>query len=127
MRRIRVVLGVAVVMAAAVALTAGAALAQAETGTINEQIPFSGEETVNECTGEPVTIEGTIHTLFHTTNTENGGMHFVGHFNVQGRGVSPSGAKYVLVSGDNFIVNGEFAPEPVEQTRTVEGHIMVLR
>jgi hypothetical protein len=51
MRRIVVVLGVAVLMAATVVLTAGTALAQAETATFNEWIPIS-EELENNCTEE---------------------------------------------------------------------------
>jgi hypothetical protein len=71
MKRIVVVVGVAAVMAAAVALTAGAALAQAETETWHNrgQSNFTIE---NPCTGEEVLVENTFHNVIHVTLNENG-------------------------------------------------------
>jgi hypothetical protein len=126
MRRIVTVLGVAALMAATVALTAGAALAQAETVTVNERTT-QVEELENPCTGEPITFETTLHTISHMTTTEEGGLHLSSHFNVQGVGVSPSGAKYVINNVESTIAN---LPSGVEQgpiTFTFEDVIMVLR
>ena len=57
MKRIGVVLGVAAVMAAIVALTAGTAQAQAETDTTHTREPASFF-IENPCNGEVILVEG---------------------------------------------------------------------
>ena len=122
MRRIVVVLGVAVLMAATVVLTAGTALAQAETATFNEWIPIS-EELENNCTEEPFTLEGTFHMLLHGTTTENGNQYALYHHNVQAEGVSPSGAKYVATSVDQTLSTGDLTGN----THTVSARLKIHR
>jgi hypothetical protein len=100
MKRIVVVLGVAAVMAAMVALTAGTALAQSETETFNDRVPIEGR-LFNACTQEFVTYEGTQYFVLHITEDPNGGFHVKGHFHNQIQGVSTSGAKYVTHQTEN--------------------------
>ena len=96
MKRISVVLGLAVLMAATVVLTAGAALAQAETITTTDQTTFN--QTFRSCTNELVQIQGTLNTVAHSTIDANGVIHSKFNFTVQGQGVSESGAQYVFHS-----------------------------
>jgi hypothetical protein len=100
MKRISIVLGLAVLMAAAVVLTAGTALAQAETSTTNERIPLIGETQPedNPCTGELITWEGTLHLVSHMTTTPDGSQTGAGNFTFKAHGVgASSGTEYVLV------------------------------
>jgi hypothetical protein len=83
------------------ALLAKPTQGQAVTFTDNERIPFTFEVT-NPCTGELVVGKATQHLVFHVTQDPNGGFHFKGHSNVQGRGVSESGAKYVVHESSNL-------------------------
>ena len=96
--RVRVVMVVSALALAVslltLALLAKPAQAQAETITDNDRSTFDGS--FISCTGEFVFIEGTMHTVAHTTIDENGGFHTTFHLNTQGRGVSDSGAKYVF-------------------------------
>jgi hypothetical protein len=46
-----------------------------------------------------------MNTVAHTTTDANGEVHTVSRFNIQGQGVSDSGAKYVFNVNDMFIVN----------------------
>jgi hypothetical protein len=98
MRRMFVVLGLMAVMAAIAALTAGAALAQAQTETsiIRESFEIIGE---NRCTGEPILIEGDFQQVTHTTLSENG-SHVVISSNI--RNVSATG----LQTGDEYLITG---------------------
>jgi hypothetical protein len=86
------------------ALLAKPTQAQAETETFNERFPFAFE-IENPCTGEVVFIEGTLHFVFHITQDADGGFHIKGHLNFQGKGVSPSGAKYVVYESANSQFN----------------------
>jgi hypothetical protein len=101
--RVRVV----VVMVSALAVAAGLltlavvlekpAQAQAETITSTDRDTVSGTiGTEGSCTDEPVFIEGTLHTVGHTTIDATGGFHTKFQFNykAQGEGLS-SGDKYV--------------------------------
>jgi hypothetical protein len=90
----RPVLSVAVV-GMTLALAAGMALAQATTDTFNDRSPLAGE-VINPCTGELVLFEGTTHFVFHRTVDAGGGFRFKGHENLQAKGVSDSGAKYIV-------------------------------
>jgi hypothetical protein len=94
---------VVVVMVSALALAAGLltlallskpAQAQAETTTTQDRTTFN--QTFFSCTGELVQIQGTMHTVAHTTTDANGERHTTFHFTIQGRGESESGAKYVF-------------------------------
>ncbi len=71
MRRIVVVLGVAALMAAMVALPAGAVLAQAETEKYQEKMPLTFTD-YNPCTGEEILWEGIWTGNIHVTTNENG-------------------------------------------------------
>jgi hypothetical protein len=94
------------------ALLAKPAQAQAETTTSNDRSTFN--EFFTSCTGELVQIQGTLHTVEHSTIDANGVRHTTFHFQTQGRGESDSGAKYVFqdvrvahdndtgAPGDNF-------------------------
>jgi hypothetical protein len=99
MRRISIVLGLAVLMAAAGVLTTGAALAQAETSTTNERIPISGETPPedNPCNGELLTYEGWLHNVSHVTTAPDGSAQTsVSSFTLHARGVGSSGTQYVI-------------------------------
>jgi hypothetical protein len=88
----------AALMAAIVALTAGTALAQAETETSIRREPFAFIYD-NRCTGEPMLIEGSFQQVTHTTLSENG-YHVVisSHIsNVTGTG---------LQTGDEYRITG---------------------
>jgi hypothetical protein len=103
--RVRVV----VVMVSALALAGGLltlallekpAQAQAETITDKDRSTFEGF--FNSCTGEEVFIEGTMHTVAHTTIDANGERHIKFHFSLQGQGEgASSGDKYVFHRVDN--------------------------
>jgi hypothetical protein len=99
----------AVVVVSALALAAGLlslamlakpAQTQAQTDMFNERVPQTFV-IPNPCTGEDVFVEGTSHLVFQRTEDANGGFHFKGHVNFQGRGVSASGAEYVVHESSN--------------------------
>jgi len=71
MKRISIVLGLAVLMAATVVLTAGAALAQATTETFNVSSPVSFTID-NPCPGyeEPILVEGVFHHVVQVTQVD---------------------------------------------------------
>ena len=110
MKRISFVLGSAVLMAATVVLTAGAALARAETVQSVEKIPVSGELADNPCTGELVTLEGTLHLVRNTTTTPDGREVSTFSSTFQGHGVGAlSGTQYTIVIGDH--IRGIYDPD----------------
>jgi hypothetical protein len=80
------------------------AQAQAETTTTQDRSTFN--QSLNICTGEFVLIQGTLHTFAHTTIDANGERHTKLHNNLQGRGESASGDKYVF--HDTFNINENF-------------------
>jgi hypothetical protein len=106
MRRIGVVLGVAVVMAAAVALTAGAALAQSETETfhIRDMTSFILD---NPCTEEEILFEGDFHNVVHTTLNEQGGhtQSLTTNIGITGTGLE-TGDKYRFINAGGFQQSG---------------------
>jgi hypothetical protein len=76
------------------------AQAQAQTFTDTDQEPVSGY--TSSCTNdELVFIEGTLHTVAHTTIDANGGYHTTFQFNLKGQGEG-------LVSGDKYVYNDKF-------------------
>jgi hypothetical protein len=102
--------GRAVVLVVALALAASLltlavvlekpAQAQAQTITDKDRSTFDGF--FISCTGEEVFIEGTMHTVAHTTIDANGERHIKFHFNIQGQGEgASSGDKYVFHSVSN--------------------------
>jgi hypothetical protein len=112
--RVRVV----VVMVCALAVAGGLltlallekpAQAQAETITTQNRSTFN-QTVFNFCTGEVFFIQGTLHTVAHTTIDETGVFHTKFQFSAQGQGESDSGAKYVLHSVSNLHENS--TPEP---------------
>ncbi len=92
MRRILLILAVMALLMVALAVPAFAQAAG--NGAINLREPWTIELT--SCTGEPFTLEGEIHVVAHPTVDSAGGAHFNGHINIQGRGQTASGDKYVL-------------------------------
>jgi hypothetical protein len=106
--RARVVVVVSALALAASLLTlamvlAKPAQAQAGTSTLTDQSTFNGS--FLGCANEFVEIQGTMNTVAHTTTDANGEVHTVSRFNIQGQGVSDSGAKYVFNDVFNIIVN----------------------
>jgi hypothetical protein len=105
-------------------MSSSAAFAQYHPGAVTTT--SSDRSTFNasflSCTGESVQIQGTLHTVAHTTTDANGERHTTFHFNIQGRGESESGAKYVY--NDVFSLHENFpAGDPnfnVTFTRTVK-------
>jgi hypothetical protein len=108
--RVRVV----VVMVSALALAAGLltlallekpAQAQAETITSTDRETISGT-TPTFCppgSGEPIFLEGTLHTVAHTTTDPTGGFFVKLQFHIQGQGEGlSSGDKYVYNNMSNF-------------------------
>jgi hypothetical protein len=90
----RLVLSLAV-MVTALALAAGVALAQANTGKFSVTVPID-EVAENPCTGELVHFTGNLRILGHFTQDANGGVHL--HSSVQPRGISGTG----LESGTRY-------------------------
>jgi hypothetical protein len=91
--------------------------------TFNERIPLSGTF-VNTCTGEPFTYDGTLHTVGHFVEDKSGGIHFKGHTNFRAKGLSPSGAKYVINSADNS--HSKFAVKSADNF-TNPSHFNIIR
>ena len=90
----RIVLLVAV-MGAMVALSAGAALSEAETETVTARSEFVGV-TTNPCNGELIPIVGEQTTVFHFTANDNS-LVFVDHVSLHGTGLGTiTGAEYVF-------------------------------
>ena len=76
------------------------AQAQADTFTDTDRIPVS--TTVGGfCSDEPVIVEGTAHTVAHTTIDANGGFHTKFQSYIKGQGVG-------LDSGDKYVYNDLF-------------------
>jgi hypothetical protein len=95
--------GVAVALAAGLltlaVVLAKSAQAQADTFTDTYQDTFRFY--TGGCTGEPVLIEGTLHTVAHTTIDANGGYHTKFQYNLKGQGEG-------LDSGDKYLYNDTF-------------------
>ena len=101
--RVRVVMVVSALALAAglltLALLEKPAQAQAETITDNDRSTFDGP--VASCMGEFVFIEGTMHTVAHTTIDANGGFHTKFQYILKGQGEG-------LDSGDKYLYNDTF-------------------
>jgi hypothetical protein len=95
------------------ALLATPTQARAETITSHDRTTFNNG--FSTCTADEVVfIDLSMHTVAHTTIDENGVRHTNFNFNIQGRGESNTGAKYVYhgvsnqhetftgVVGDNY-------------------------
>ena len=111
MKRIVVVLGVAAVMAAVVALTAGTALAQAQRDTQTIENLYIE----NPCTGEYIVWNGTVDTVWHEINNANG-RHYSYHsrLNIFGTGLETGDTYRMLNAGNDIgnevIIEGEYYP-----------------
>jgi hypothetical protein len=116
----------ALLLALAALLMALAPPAQART-LINERLPIS--DAAYSCNGELFTYEGTIHIMATQSEDKTGGSHFKNHFNVQAHGETPSGAKYIISSVNDgmvqFIENESTDNGPL--TATATEHMNVLR
>jgi hypothetical protein len=124
MKRISIVLGLAVLMAAAVVLTAGAALARATTETFNVSSPESFTID-NPCPGyeEPILFEGVFHSVVRVTQVDRPntqpGTDFYSYTirrnstNVTGTGeVSGDEYRFINTGGE---VGGSFSSEGSRQ------------
>ena len=82
------------------------AFGQATTTTTNEELPISGT-VANNCNGDTVAYQGTVHVTNTLTTDSSGGVHLKTHSNFQdvsGVGV-PSGLSYRVVTTRNETVN----------------------
>jgi hypothetical protein len=86
------------------ALPANPAQSQAETITTNDHSTFNQLFT-SSCTGEVFFVQGTLHTVAHTTIDETGVIHTKYRIAITGQGESDSGAKYVLHDAFNAQAN----------------------
>jgi hypothetical protein len=68
----------------------------------NERVDLS-LPMINPCTGESIVLEGSTHFIFTITVDRGGGEHFVSQSNTEGRAISASGARYILVAGGVFV------------------------
>jgi hypothetical protein len=75
----------------------------------NERVDLS-LPLINPCTGESIVLEGSTHFIFTITVDRGGGEHFVSQSNTQGRAISASGARYVLVAGGVFVETPDNGP-----------------
>ena len=75
----------------------------------NERVDLS-LPMINPCTGESIVLEGSTHFIFTITVDRGGGEHFVSQSNTQGRAISASGARYVLVAGGVFVETPDNGP-----------------
>jgi hypothetical protein len=100
-----VALALAASLLALAVVLAKPAQAQADTFTDTDRSTFTFN--TSSCTGdELVFIEGTVHTVAHTTVDANGGFHVKLQTNVEGQGEGlSSGDKYVFNSNFNFDQN----------------------
>ncbi len=97
-----------------------AQVAPAGAETFNARVPDSGVLD-NPCTGEPIFYEGFVHVVLTAGVSAGGQAHFKGELNSHLSGVSPSGAKYqiVTVSNDHEIFDVEdFEPFNFTSTGT---------
>jgi hypothetical protein len=117
---------VVVVMVSALALAAGlltltllAKPAQAQAETVTDTDQDTTSFLTNGCT-EPVFVEGTVHTVAHTTIDANGGFHTKLHFHIQGQGEGlSSGDKYVYNDTANTLINST-GPFTATVTQTIK-------
>jgi hypothetical protein len=96
--RVRVVVVVAALALAAglltLALLTKPTQAKAESFTASDWSAFAFTD-ISPCTGEPYSLEGTVHMVAHYTQDANGGYLVTGEVNAQGSGVGDtSGATY---------------------------------
>jgi hypothetical protein len=75
-------------------MTSTAAAPDAQTTTDNFTVPIS--DTSLDCAGNLVTLEGEIHTVVHTTFTDNGRSTTVFHVNQRLHGISADGTRHVM-------------------------------
>ena len=74
------------------------------------------------CTGELVQIQGTLHTVGHTTIAATGVSQSTFEYNIQGRGESDSGAKYLYHA--TFTQHEKFSEAPSTFNRTLTAKLI---
>ena len=91
-------------------MSSSAAFAQykAQTSTSSDRSTIN--QTFLSCTGELVQFQGTLHEVAHQTIKPNGSSQLTFEHNIQGRGESASGVKYVLHR--TFTQHQNFSGEP---------------
>jgi len=92
-------------VAGSVALNAPAALAQAETETINERLRFDNQRFIIPpgvpSAGQPITLNGGLHLLVHLTVSSSGNCLVKAHANSQGLSATFAGTTYRVVGALN--------------------------
>lgn len=108
------------VLAFAGLLVPVSAMPDAQTFTDNVTMPISG--TVFDCSGNAVTLSGTVHILSHITISDSG--QFVSKFQINQnlQGTSATGSKYVMNQHVTEILTGEVAGDGFPTTQTFEIH-----
>ena len=97
--------------------TVSVALAAATTSTESVKVPLNGLVLPNPCSGEPVALSGTLHTVVHITIDAQGGERFFvqsGQQQVTGVGLT-SGTRY-QATGVTREAGNDTAGEAVEGT-----------
>ena len=112
---------IGMVLAILLVLTAGTAMAEAQTYQSNEKIPYNGRFWVpcaNDGNGEWVRLTGDLHALLLVTFDENGGRHVASHF--QSMGITGYGEvtrdKYQAAGVTRHDQNFQPAAYPLEYT-----------
>ena len=97
------------------------AVASAQTSTIETPIAVT---LVNQCTGEPIFIEGTMTTLVGLTADASGGLHATLETKSRGTGVASTGTKYIY--SENFLsqLNAVASSESVTLTQVLTHNLI---
>jgi hypothetical protein len=91
-------------------MSSSAAFAQYKAETFTSSDRSTINQSFFSCTGEFVETQGTLHTVSHQTITPNGVFQVTANFNIQGRGESASGGKYL--THETFTQHQNFSGEP---------------
>ena len=103
-------------------MTSTAAAPDAQTTTENFTVPISG--TSIDCAGNPVLLEGEIHTVVHTTFTDSGRDTTVFHINQRLQGISADGTRHVMNQQMHETVTADRTDGfPVAHTFVLHSHI----
>jgi hypothetical protein len=110
------------------ALQAKPTEAQAQTETTQESIPLRGG-LANNCTGEDLFIEGTLHTTYTVTQDAAGATHLQYHGNFVATGVGyESGDEYIFREANNYHVHSfDLEPDQAPYTLTQPYRFLALR
>lgn len=103
-------------------LTPTAAMPDAQTTTDNFRAPISG--TVLDCAGNPVTIEGEVHIVTHTTVSNSGHFNLVTHLNQNLRGTSADGTQHIMNQQLQDVFTGDASDGfPLTQTFVIHSNL----